>query len=105
MRGPFGARASRGTMLAPIGLYRNDAGTHGIKPGISLSFDFNGYRTFLRLLFWHVRSVWAFSCPTPEPVSRVRESAPVFHWPSPAFNSVRNIQTTDFRDTFIAVIL
>src|SRR5215831_8343386 len=75
-----------GTMLAPIGLYRNDAGTHGIKPGISLSFDFNGYRTFLRLLFWHVRSVWAFSCPTPEPVSRVRESAPVFHWPSAAFN-------------------
>src|SRR5215831_15222580 len=28
-----------------------NTGTHGIKPGVSVSFDFNGDRIFLRLLF------------------------------------------------------
>src|SRR5262245_43888805 len=105
MRCLFGSRTSLDTTLAPIGFYCDNAGTHGIKPGISLSFDFNGHSILLRLLFWHGGPVWAFGGRTPEPVSPVQESAPVFHWPSAAFNSVRNIQTTDFRDRSIAVVL
>jgi hypothetical protein len=41
---------------------------------------------FLRLLFWHGGSVWAFSGPTPEPASPVHESARGFHRLSAAFN-------------------
>src|SRR5882724_3065295 len=51
-------------------------GTHGIKPGISLSFVFNGHRIFLR---WPCRHgpVWAFSGQTPEPASPVQECSQV----------------------------
>src|SRR5215813_975074 len=47
----FGSCASLDTTFTPIGLYCDNAGTHSVKTGISLSFDFNGYRIFLRLLF------------------------------------------------------
>jgi hypothetical protein len=41
MPSPFSQRANDlGTAFAPIGLHCNDARTHSIKPGISLSFDF-----------------------------------------------------------------
>src|SRR5262249_61821056 len=80
MRCLFGSRTSLDTTLAPIGFYCNNAGTHGIKPSISLSFDLNGDRIFLRLLFWRGGEGLVFSGRTPETVSPVPETSSAFHF-------------------------